>query len=102
MSEEEIKINEEAHKHATNQGMMMHVFPEKEASFIKGAMSESAKDYWFKQFKEQPQDSTEGLTMDELLEKHGKKHMLEWDLGRFKITHRRLYATMVNIFNELN
>lgn len=46
-------IKEEARRHATNWGMMAYVFPDKEESFIKGALSESAKEYWFKKFQEE-------------------------------------------------
>lgn len=38
--------------------------------------------------------------LDELLNKHAKQHMIEWDLERFKISHRRLYATFSAVFNE--
>lgn len=47
-----------------------------------------------------PQDTTENLSLDDLLNKHAKQHMIEWDLERFKISHRRLYATFRAVFNE--
>lgn len=36
----------------------------------------------------------------ELLNKHAKNRMIDWDLARFKISHRRLYATFRAVFNE--
>lgn len=38
--------------------------------------------------------------LDELLNKHAKQHMVEWDLERFKISHRRLYATLKAVYEE--
>jgi hypothetical protein len=38
--------------------------------------------------------------MDELLNKYAKQHMIDWDLERFKISHRRLYATFKAVYNE--
>lgn len=38
--------------------------------------------------------------LDELLNKHANTHMVDWDLERFKISHRRLYATFRAVFNE--
>jgi hypothetical protein len=49
--------------------------------------------------QEIPQDTTEH-SLDELLDKHAKQHMIDWDLERFKISHRRLYATFKAVFNE--
>lgn len=44
------EILNEATKHASNSGMMYYISPEKEKSFIVGAMSNVAKEYWFKEF----------------------------------------------------
>ena len=38
--------------------------------------------------------------LDELLNKHAKNHMIDWDLARFKISHRRLYTIFRAVFNE--
>lgn len=46
-----IEIYDAAVKHATNNGMMSHIWPEKKDNFIVGAMSNAAREYWFSQFK---------------------------------------------------
>ena len=38
--------------------------------------------------------------LDELLNKYAKQHMIEWNLERFKISHRRLYAMFRAVYNE--
>ena len=38
--------------------------------------------------------------LDELLNKYAKQHMLEWNLERFKISHRRLYAMFKAVYEE--
>lgn len=50
--------------------------------------------------QEIPQDTTEH-NLDEFLNKHAKTHMVDWDLERFKISHRRLYATFKAVFDEI-
>lgn len=46
------------------------------------------------------QDTTEKPSLDDLLNKHAKTHMIDWNLERFKITYRRLYKTITDAFNE--
>ena len=67
-------IKEEARRHATNWGMMAYVFPDKEESFIKGALSESAKEYWFKKFQEETQSKVETLLLKSVEEINNLKH----------------------------
>jgi len=49
--------------------------------------------------QEIPQDTTEH-SLDDLLNKHAKQHMIEWNLERFKISHRRLYAMFRAVYKE--
>ncbi len=39
--------------------------------------------------------------LDMLLDKHAKRHMIDWNLSRFKVSHKRLYATFKAVFDEL-
>lgn len=65
-----------------------------------GELSAFTKRFRVLSIQEIPQDTTE-YNLDELLNKHAKTHMVDWDLERFKISHTRLYATFKAVFEEL-
>lgn len=40
------------------------------------------------------------MTTDELLDKHAKIHMKQWDLKQFKLKYPRLYKSIVGAIDE--
>ena len=40
--------------------------------------------------------------IEKILDKNAKKHMIEWNLESFKISHKRLFRTFIESMKELN
>lgn len=51
MGLEKSNIEIAAENYARNHGMMSYIFPDKYESFIVGAISEAAREYWFEKFQ---------------------------------------------------